>query len=167
MLNELDRTPFGPAQQLRQSPFALDQWQAAQIVPAMPDQVEGVQHHLTAPSSVRQRMKVWRSVVVGDHGLAIDQERRGLEAERGIDDGREAVGPVMAAACEASDARAIPAHHQPIAVVLDFVNPERAGRRSEHLRRQARFNGAGGSLHDHGRCIVMPLPLDPLCRPRA
>ncbi len=35
----------------------------------------------------------------------------------------------MTAAREAADARAIPAHHQPIAVVLDFVNPERAGGR--------------------------------------
>src|SRR6478735_10646877 len=93
-------------------------------------------------------MEVWRSVVVGDHGLAIDQERRGLEAERGIDDGREAVGPVMAAAREASDARAIPAHHQPIAVVLDFVNPERAGRRSGYLGRQAWLDETGGQGHD-------------------
>ena len=49
--------------------------------------------------------------------------------QRGIDDGREAVGPIMAVAGEAADPRAIPAHHQPIAVVLDLVNPERAGRR--------------------------------------
>jgi hypothetical protein len=32
------------------------------------------------------------------------------------------------------------AQHQPVAVVLDFVNPERAGRR----RRQARLDEAGG-----------------------
>ena len=79
----------------------------------------------------------------------------------------KAVGPVMAAAREAADARAIPAHHQPIAVVLDFVDPERAGRWPRHLRRQARFDEAGGTLHDHGRSIVMLPPRDPLCRPRA
>ena len=61
-----------------------------------------------------------------------------------VDDGREAVGPVMAVAGEAADARAVPAHHQPIAVVLDFVNPQRAGRRPGRLRRQARFDEAGG-----------------------
>ena len=103
MLNELDRTPLGPAEQLGEPSLTLDQWQAAQTVPAMPDQVEGVQHHLTSPASVPQRMEVRRPVVAGDHGLAIDQERRGLEAERGIDDGRKAVGPVMAAAREAAD----------------------------------------------------------------
>jgi hypothetical protein len=51
-----------------------------------------------------------------------------LDAERGINDGREAVGPVIAAACGAADARAVPADHQPVAVVLDLVNPQRAGR---------------------------------------
>ena len=89
MLNELDRTPFGPAQQLRQSPFALDQWQAAQIVAVMPDQVEGVQHHLTAPSSVPQRMEVRRPVVAGDHRLAVDQKRGGPELRGGFDNSRK------------------------------------------------------------------------------
>ena len=43
-------------------------------------------------------------------------------------------------------------HHQPIAVVLDFVNPERAGRRSRHPRRQARPDETGnvGDLTQHG-----------------
>ena len=63
--------------------------------------------------------------------------RRRPDAVGSVNDGREAVGPVMAVAGEAADARAIPAHHQPVAVMLDFVNPERAGRRSGHLRRQA------------------------------
>ena len=46
-----------------------------------------------------------------------------LDAESGVNDGRKAVGPVMAVAREAADALAIPANHQPVAVVLDFVNP--------------------------------------------
>ncbi len=51
--------------------------------------------------------------------------------------------------------------------MLDFVNPERAGRRSHRLRRQARLDEAGRSLHDHGRAIVVMLPpRDPLCLPR-
>ena len=51
----------------------------------------------------------------------------------------------MAVACEAADTHAIPAHHQPVAVMLDLVNPERAGRWSGRLRRQARFDEAGGA----------------------
>ena len=38
MLNELDRTPFGPAEQLGEPSLTLDQWHAAQTVPAKPDQ---------------------------------------------------------------------------------------------------------------------------------
>ena len=64
--------------------------------------------------------------------------RRRPDAVGSVNDGREAVGPVMAVAGEAADAGAVPANHQPIAVMLDFVNPERAGRWSRHLRRQAR-----------------------------
>ena len=51
-----------------------------------------------------------------------------------------AVGPVMAAAGEAASAQA---HTINRAVVLDFVNPERAGRRLGCLRRQARLDEAG------------------------
>ena len=35
-------------------------------------------------------------------------------------------------------------HHQPIAVVLDFVNLQRPGRWPRYLRRLARFDEAGG-----------------------
>jgi hypothetical protein len=50
-------------------------------------------------------------------------------------------------------ARTIPAHHQSVAIVLDFVNPERAGRRSGHLRRLARFDEAGGTPHGHAAIV--------------
>ena len=45
-----------------------------------------------APAFAPQCIEVRRPVVAGDHDLAVDQERRGLDAERGINDGREAVG---------------------------------------------------------------------------
>jgi len=108
-------------------------------------------------------MKVRPPVIADNHRFAVNQKRCGVDAKGGIYDGREAVGPVMTVAREAPDPRAVPA-----AVVLDFVNPERAGRRSEHLRRLARLNEAARSLHDHVRCIVIMLPpRDPLCRFRA
>ena len=48
-----------------------------------------------------------------------------------------------------------PAHHQPVAIVFNFVAPERAGRWPRRLRRQARCDEAGGTppLQDHGRRI--------------
>ena len=58
-------------------------------------------------------------------------------------DRRETISPIMAVASEAADPLAIPAHHQPIAVMLDFVDPQRAGRWPRHPRRQARFHKSG------------------------
>ena len=69
----------------------------------------------------------------------------------------EAVGPVMAVAGEAADALAIPAHHQPVAVMFDFVDPQRAGR-PHRLRRQTWFDEAGGTPHDHGRTATTAAP---------
>jgi hypothetical protein len=98
-----------------------------------------------APALAPQRMEVRRPVVAGDRGLAVNQERRYLDAVRSVNDGGEAVGSTPLRVKQA-DAQAIPAHHQPITVMLDFVNPDRAGRRSHRLRRQARFDEAGGTL---------------------
>ena len=61
-------------------PLALDQRQVAQVVAVMLDQVEGEQHRLMAPALAPQRMEVRRAVVAGDHRLAVDQERRRLDA---------------------------------------------------------------------------------------
>ena len=85
---------------------------------------------------------------MSDHGLAVDQKERRLQAERSTT--MPLKRPILAVAREAADTGAVPAHHQPVALVLDFVNPQRAGRRSGHLRRQARFDEAGGMAHDHG-----------------
>ena len=79
----------------------------------------------------------------------MDQERRRLDAVRSIDDGREAVGPIMTVAGETADPRAIPAHHQAVAVVLDFVDhsgPE-GGR--------ATFGGWHGSIKPEGCLMIM------------
>ena len=65
----------------------------------MLDQVEGEQHCFMSLAFAPQRTEVRRPVVASDHELAI--KRRCLEAVRGINDSREAIGPVMAAAREA------------------------------------------------------------------
>ena len=111
MLSEPDGAPLGLAEQSGEPSLALDRRQVAQVVVVMLDQVDGVQHRLMATASAPQRMEVGRPVVAGDHHLAADQERFGLEASGGFDNSREAVAPIMAIAREAADARAIPAHH--------------------------------------------------------
>ena len=73
--------------------------------------------------------------------------------ERGLDDGREAVGPVIAVAGEAADAQAIPAHHKPAAVMLDLVDPQRAGGWPVCFGGLAGVDEASGAEQDHGRRI--------------
>jgi hypothetical protein len=104
--------------------------------PGRPSRSNGGQHHavvtprtITASPSIRNDVALMRGAASNDS--------------------REAVSPVMTVAREAADARAIPAHHQPIAVMLDFVNPERAGRWQRHLRRLAWLDEAGWTLQDH------------------
>ena len=120
---EPDGSPLGLAEQLLEPPLAREQRPSAQVFAVLLDQVEGVQHRLMAPVLAPQCMEVRRAVVAGDHGLAVDQERRCLDAAGSVSDGREAIGPVVAAAREAADPRAVPTHHQPVAVMFDLVNP--------------------------------------------
>ena len=70
---------------------------------------------------------------------------------RSVDDGRETAGPVVAVTREAADAQAIPAHNQPVAVVLDFMNPERAGRGLATFDGDTVCGSARWTLQDHGR----------------
>ena len=48
---------LGTAEELGERPLALDQWQIAQLVAVLLDQIEGVQYHLAAPSFGPQRME--------------------------------------------------------------------------------------------------------------
>jgi len=80
-------------------------------------------------------LEVRRAVLSGDYDFAVDQERVSLKAGGGFDNRRKAVGPVVAVPGETAHAQAVPAHHEPITIVFDFVNPQRAGRRPGYLRR--------------------------------
>jgi hypothetical protein len=56
-----------------------------------------------------------------------------------------AVRPVIAAAGEQANGRAVPAHNQPIAIVLDLVNPARPRRRFGGQGRDAGIDEAIGA----------------------
>ena len=126
MLVETDDLPLDPAEQCGRPLLALDQ-RHAQVRAVMLRQVKRVQHCLGASVSAPQCMEVRPAVISGDYDFAVDQERMCLKASSGFDNGREAVGPIVAVPREAAHAQAIAARHQPVAVVLDFVNPQRAG----------------------------------------
>ena len=144
-----DGLPLGLADQLGQSALAFDQQRVAQVAVVQFDQVEGVQHRFLATPFTAQCNEVRCPVLAGNHGLSVAQERMRVDAERGVNDGAEAVGPVMTVAGEAVDAPVISAHHQAVAVMLDFVNPQLNGRGT------ATFVGRRGSIKPEGGRKIM------------
>jgi hypothetical protein len=72
-------------------------------------------------------------------GLAIDHARAHWERGYSIDGEREAVGKVMAIPAHQADGAACRMRQNAEAVMLDFVNPARSGRRLFRRARQARF----------------------------
>jgi hypothetical protein len=103
MLSEPDGAPLGLALQSGEPSLALDQRQVAQVVAIVFDQRTAPPRGVGVGSAAHGSPA---SVVADDHRLAVDQERRGLDAEGSFNDGREAVRPVMAVSCEAADAQA-------------------------------------------------------------
>ena len=74
--------------------------------------------------------------------LSIDQAGPHLEVVHSLDHKRVALRPVVAPAGDQPDAHGIAPCHEPEAVVLDLVNPVRAGRGLVGGRWEARFDEA-------------------------
>ena len=132
----------------KESPNARSKQYVAQIVVVKFDQVEREQYRFLAALLAPQRMEVRCPVLAGNHNFAIVQERMRVDPKRGVNDGGEAVGPVITVAGETVDAHpGAPS----AAVMLDFVNPQLTGRRYGDLRRQPRFDEGRGTSQDQGR----------------
>src|SRR5258708_25264178 len=86
-------------------------------------------------------------VIVTAHSLAIDQAGPQSERVDGLDDQREAARPVVAVAGEQADAGRVAAGHQPIAIVLDLVNPVPAPPRAFGGGPEAGPDETGGQQH--------------------
>jgi hypothetical protein len=70
-----------------------------------------------------QSVEIRDAVDAEQHGLAIDHERGRAVLERSLDDERIPVGPVMAVPGEQPYALAFAMDDQPIAVMLDLMDP--------------------------------------------
>jgi hypothetical protein len=71
-----------------------------------------------------------RAIIGASDRLPVEQAGCDLECGHGLRDQREALGPVVAVPGEQPHAAGPTAGHHSKAIVLDFVNPARAGRRS-------------------------------------
>jgi hypothetical protein len=98
-------------------------WLPAYVGAVQLQQVERIQERLRLVLTVAQNMEGSHAPLVAAHDLFVNQAGANPEMVHGFDHPREAVGPVIAAPAQQPDANRIAASHQPITVVLDFVNP--------------------------------------------
>ena len=85
-----------------------------------------------------QAVEIGPAVDAEQHGLAVDHERAVAVAQRGLDDQRKAIGPVVAVAGEQPHALAVALDDQAVAVVLDLVDPLRPVREPSAPRSECR-----------------------------
>ena len=90
-----------------------------------------------------KQLKGSQALLVTTHHLPIDQTGPHLQVVHGLDHQREAVRPAIAAPGNQADAAGISTGHQPIAIVLDLVNPTGPRRRLVGRGWQARLDEGG------------------------
>jgi hypothetical protein len=107
------------------------------------EEVEGVEEDMLARRPEPQPFEHREPVLIAGDRLAIDQAGTHLQPVNGLDDERIARSPVVPVPGQQADADRVSARHQAIAVMLDLVNPVRAGRRSVGWGWEAGFDEAG------------------------
>ena len=148
MREQPDRPALARApEQLREDLLALQQRHVAQIEAIEPRQIEREEDQLAAAGIERvlEHLEAAAPVGVERHHLAVDPGVVAERAER-LRDRREAIGPIVAGACEELRRVAFDACQQPVAVQLELVDPIAALRRHVHQRRELRLELRGQRL---------------------
>ena len=90
--------PNGPGSASQEgcpSLLSVGELTAAPLLAFQLDQIEGEQHHVTVAASAAQRVEVGPAVGTADDRLPVQQEGVRTNCLGGLDNGREAVGPVI------------------------------------------------------------------------
>jgi hypothetical protein len=115
------------------------QRQFPQIIAIQRQDIERVELNLVIMPAGVQTVEIGDAVDAQQHRLAIDDERSRSVLQRGLDDQRITISPVVSVAGEQPHALTLALNHQAIAIVLDFVEPCRPGRNLFSRCREARF----------------------------
>ena len=94
-----------------------------------------------------QGVEVGDAVHTEHHGFAVNDKLHVPVLARGLDDPGEAAGPVIAAAGDQAHAIAVAGHDQAVAVILHFVEPDRAIRHAERSLAAWGMETASGNLY--------------------
>src|SRR4029077_9810570 len=126
-------------EQTREVGLAHGERQGAQVLAIERQDVEGVELHLIVVLARVQRLEVGDAVDTEHYGLTIDDELPDTVLQRGFDDPRIVVGPVVTASCDQAHAIAVTLQVESVAVVLYFMEPARAVRNAGRLGRKTKL----------------------------
>jgi hypothetical protein len=86
-------------------------------------QVEGVEERSRLVPPVPEHLEGGRTLLVAAHNFAVEQAGPHFEVVHGLDHQRETGRPIVAPAGDQPDAAGVAPGHQPVAIVLDLMNP--------------------------------------------
>ena len=92
-------------------------------------QVKGVEERHSLVVTATEDIEPGQPALITAHHLSVDQTGPHFEVVHGLDHQRKAIRPVVAVPGQQPDANEISTRHQPIAVVLDLVDPTGPRRR--------------------------------------
>ena len=144
----------GLAQEARQRLAAHIPWLAPQVAAVELKQIESVQEgspRAQATDRSAQPIEVRDAVGAADDALAVERHRLDVERRQRLGDRRHAVGVVVAAPGEHAHPVAVAPADEAEAVVLDLVDPLRAGRDRAAERWQARLDETERAASGSGR----------------
>src|SRR5207248_11573029 len=117
----------GAFQQLAEPQLADLQRLVAHINAVVGEEIEGVQPDLFVAPSTVQALEIGDPVRTEHNGFSINDEGGFPEPERGLNNQRVTIGPIIAATGQQPDALAFTLDNQAIAIMLYFVKPIRPG----------------------------------------
>ena len=109
----------------------------------MLDQVEGVEDGGPRSLSSAKLIEPGQAVRPQHDRLAVNREAFGFDTLGGSGDRRQSRSPVKGVASVQPDRGTVPAHNQPVAVMLDFMDPICTGRRFSSFDRLGRDDEPG------------------------
>jgi hypothetical protein len=115
-------------------------WLASHVDAVQLQQVEGEQESGRLVPALTQHLEDGHSTFVAADDFPVDQAGANLKIVYRLHNQGETARPIVAIAGKQTDAHGIAPGHQPIAVVLDLMDPIGAGRGLVGGRRLARFN---------------------------
>jgi len=117
------------AQQLRQQPFSLLDRPPAQILAVELEQVKGAMYGCRDCAVAADQIKDSEPVVIANNRFAVDQARANAKLTHRHCNKRNPGREIVSGAGDQPHAGTIPARQDPEAIMIDFVQPSRTGRR--------------------------------------